>query len=206
LNAPSVPFGAEVDPASLAVILVHGRGRSPEEMIDMARQIALPELAWVAPPAPGGSWYPGRFMDRFEDNQPALDQALARIDREVRALEAWGVPRRRIALIGFSQGACLISEYVYRNPGRWAALIALTGGLPGPEGTSWDCSGDLEDTPVYVSSGDADPWIPWPRAEQTAEVFRAMGGRVTLRCFPGREHLVCEAEIEAAREILKACQ
>jgi predicted esterase len=206
LNRAAVPFGAEIDPASVAVVLVHGRGRSPEEMIDLARQIALPELAWVAPPAPGGSWYPNRFMAPFEDNQPQLDEALERIDREVKALEAWGVPRRRIALVGFSQGACLACEYVYRNPGRWAVLIAWTGGLPGPEGTSWACSADLAGTPVYVSCGDADPWIPWPRAEQTAEVFRAMGGRVTLQCFPGREHLVCDAEIEAAREMLKACR
>ena len=202
---PAVAFGAAVNPQSLAVILAHGRGRSPEDMIGLAERMALPGLAYVAPPAPDGSWYPERFMASVAANQPHLDLALDRIDSEVRALEALGCRRERIALVGFSQGACLVSEYLYRHPGRWAGLIAFTGGLIGPEDVVWDRVGNLEGTPVLLSSGDADPWVPWERIEATADVLAGLGARVSLKMRQGSEHVVSDEEIAAGRALLAAC-
>lgn len=205
-DLPAARFGAPVDPASLAVVLIHGRGRSPEDIIGTAERLALPQFAYRAPPAPDGSWYPQGFMASAEANQPHLDQSLARIDREVKALLTAGMSRERIALMGFSQGACLASEYLYRNPGRWAGLIAFTGGLIGPEGTVWDRSRRLEGTPVLLSSGDADAWVPCSRMEETARAFEAMGGAVTLKIHPGADHLVRDDEIGLARELLRKAQ
>jgi predicted esterase len=202
---PSVPFGAELDEASAAVILIHGRDRSPGEMIELAKRLDVPGLAWRAPAAAGGSWYPQRFMAPVEANQPQLDEALARIDHEVRLLRAAGFGREQIVLLGFSQGACLAAEYVYRHPARWAGLIAFTGGLIGPEGTAWDRRGRLDETPVLLTAGDPDDWVPWSRMEETAAVFRAMGGRVSLTSYPGRDHLVCDDDIAAGRELLASC-
>jgi phospholipase/carboxylesterase len=189
-------------PAPLAVVLVHGRGRIPEEMIDLFARIDPGGTVVVAPGAPDASWYPLRFTDPGALEQPELDAALARIDQEVRALEAQGFTRDRIAILGFSQGACLASEYVYRNPGRWAALVAFTGGLIGPEGTHWDRAVKLEGTPILLSSGDTDPWVPGSRIEETAAALRAMGGEVTLKMYPGDDHVVRDDEIAAARMLL----
>jgi predicted esterase len=178
-------------------------------MIALAERIALPDIAWLALEAPGGSWYPGRFMEPIEANQPHLDRALDRIDHEVRALEARGVSRRRIALVGFSQGACVACEHLRRHPGRWGALIAFTGGLFGPPGSAWpdslgaDAGSGLDGTPVLLSNGDRDDWVPWCRVEDTAAVFRRMGAAVTLRLYPGREHVVSDDEIREARTILE---
>jgi len=172
-------------------------------MVDLVRRIDPEQAAWVAPAAPDASWYPLRFMEPGALEQPELGAALARMDQEVRALEAQGFSRERIAFVGFSQGACLVSEYVYRNPGRWAGLVAWTGGLIGPEGVAWDLGGRLEGTPVLLSSGDADAWVPSSRMEETARVFDAMGGAVTLKIYPGRDHLVCDDEIERARDLLR---
>ena len=188
---------------SLAVVLVHGRGRSPEEMLDLFERIDPGGAVPVAPAAPEASWYPLRFMDAGALDQPELAAALTRIDREVEALEAAGFSRDRIALLGFSQGACLAAEYVYRHPARWAALIALTGGLIGPDKATWSLDADLEGTPVLLSGGDADPWVPRGRMQETAAVFGAMGGDVTLTLYPGDDHLFRDEEVAAARALLR---
>jgi predicted esterase len=190
----------------LAIVLVHGRGRSPEEMIDLVRRIDPDDAVWAAPAAPGAAWYPMRFMEPGALEQPELEASLATIEQEVRALEGQGFSRDRIALLGFSQGACLVCEYTFRNPGRWAALIAFTGGLVGPEGTGWDKAAGLEGTPVLLTNGDADSWTPLSRTQETAAAFQAMGGDVVLKVFPGRDHLVCDEELEAARALLRTAR
>jgi predicted esterase len=183
-------------------VLLHGRDRTPGEMIDLARSIALPEIAWLALEAPDGSWYPLSFLEPIEANQPHLDDGLERIEEEVRALEARGLSRDRIALVGFSQGAVMACDYVRRHPARWGALIAFTGGLPGPDGAVWRDVGDLDGTPILLSNSEVDAWVPWGRVEETAKVFERMGGAVTLELCPGRDHIISDHEIDLARGIL----
>ena len=84
--------------APLSAVLIHGRGRTPAEMIGLAERIGLPEVAWRALQAPDNSWYPGSFLEPVEANQPELDRSLAQVEAEVRVLEALGAERRRIAL------------------------------------------------------------------------------------------------------------
>ena len=199
----AIPYGADPAGAPLAAVLIHGRGRSAAEMIGLAERIGLPQIAWRALQAPGGSWYPGKFMDPPGINAPYLDRALARVGAEVRALESLGVPKRRIALVGFSQGACIACDYVRRNPGRWAALIGFTGGLFGPEGTGWEAPRKLDGTPVFLSNGDEDEWVPLGRVGETAQAFVAWGAQVTLKLYPGRDHHVGDDEIDEARTILR---
>ena len=188
--------------APLAAVLLHGRDRTPGEMIALAERIALPDLAWRAPQAPERTWYPLSFLSSIQANQPDLDRALAQVEQEVRQLEAVGLPRCSIALVGFSQGAVVACEYVRRHPARWGALIAFTGGLPGPDDIVWDEEGDLDGTPVLLSNSDADALVPWARTEQTARVFERMGGDVVLELCPGRDHIVSDHELDMARAVL----
>jgi predicted esterase len=199
----SIPYGADPAGAPLCGVLVHGRGRTPAEMIGLAERIGLPQIAWRALQAPGGSWYPGSFLEPIEANQPALDRSLAQVEAEVRALEAVGVEPRRIALVGFSQGACVACEYVRRHPRRWGGLIAWTGGLFGPDGSTWDGPDRLAGTPALLSNSDQDEFVPWPRTQETAAALRRMGAETALRLYPGREHIVGGAEIDEARALLQ---
>jgi predicted esterase len=192
------------DAMATAVIALHGRGQPPAFMADLLARIDMPAFRYLVPRAPADSWYPEKFMAPRESNQPQLDLALAAVDAQVSQLEAAGLDRAQIVLLGFSQGACLACEYVYRNPGRWGGLLALTGGLIGPEGTAWPVSaGALADTPVLMTNGDADPWVPLARARASADVFRAMGASVAERVYPGRAHEVGEDEVAAVRELLE---
>jgi predicted esterase len=115
---------------------------------------------------------------------------------------ARGVPRDRIVLLGFSQGACLAAETAVRHAARYGGVIVFSGGLIGPPGTTWNNAGAFAGTPIFLGCSDQDAHIPKSRVEESADVFRRMGADVTMRLYPGMGHLVSENEIAFAQAIL----
>jgi predicted esterase len=201
LGQPVLYAGRSLAEARAVAILVHGRNGTPQLMLELAARLQLPQLAYVAVSAAGNTWYPQSFLKALEENQPHLDDALQRLDALVHELQT---EPRNLALVGFSQGACLASEYVHRRGGRWGALVAFTGGLIGPPGTSWAGGPPLLGTPVFLGTGDPDPFVPVARVRETAEVLRRQGAEVELREYPGRDHLVSDDEVARARRLLDA--
>lgn len=202
---PVLREGASLDQAGRVIVLLHGRGASAEDILSLGRELGAgsSDAALLAPQAAGHTWYPESFMAPVHRNEPWLSSALALLGRILDQLVEAGVPRERTIVAGFSQGACLASEYVARHPARYGALLAFTGGLIGPPLTDFPHEGDLEETPVYLSAGDTDPHIPWRRVEATREVLERMRARVTMRRWPGRPHIILQEEIEEARAILE---
>jgi phospholipase/carboxylesterase len=199
--------GSAVSEASLAVVLLHGRGGSAEDILGLASAFDLPDVAYFAPQAAGHTWYPLSFMAPREANEPYLSSALAKVDAVVRSIEQAGLERNRIVVAGFSQGACLTTEFVASHPARYGGLIAFTGGLIGAPGTlkSGPVTGaELAGTPALLSSGDPDPHVPWQRVEESAAILRSMGAAVTTTRYPGRPHTITPAELAAARSLLAA--
>jgi phospholipase/carboxylesterase len=201
-DQPVMVDGRPLDKANGAVVLVHGRGASAEDILNLARELDLPELAYLAPEAAGNSWYPYSFLAPIDRNEPWLTSALRLlaivVERAVRA----GISRNKVALMGFSQGACLATEFVARNANRYGGLVAFTGGLIGPEGTEFRYSGDLAGTLCFLGSGDPDPHVPFKRVEESASILSGLGGTVTLRRYPGLPHTVNEDEIRQSKVML----
>lgn len=195
-------LGVAPGKAEVAVLLVHGRGGSPEGIADLERVLARPSTVWIAPAARNGSWYPYSFMAPVDRNQPWLDSALGILDATVARLEAEGVPPDRMVLLGFSQGACLATEFVARNARRWGGLAALSGGLIGPPGTPREYSGSLQGTPAFFGCGDPDPHIPRERVEESGRLFASLGAVADVRIYEGLGHSVNKDEVEAVRAIL----
>ena len=197
-------FGARVESARLVAILLHGRSQTPAFMEEqVVRRLGLADVAFVAPEAPGQSWYPARFMQPIDENQPHLDRALARIGAISDDLVRAGVPAAAQVLIGFSQGACLACEYLYRSRRRFAALLAFTGGLVGPPGTSWDSHAPaLRGTPILLGGASDDPWVPAGRMMETAFVFQLASARVGLTLYPSVVHEIRDEQIDEGRALL----
>jgi predicted esterase len=103
---------------------------------------------------------------------------------------------------GFSQGACLALEFAARHARRYGGLLGFSGGLIGPDGTPRDYGGSLDATPVFLGCSDVDFHIPKERVELTAEVLEKLGGRVTVRLYPGMGHTVNQEEIDFARQMM----
>ncbi|WP_394741409.1 alpha/beta hydrolase [Natronococcus roseus] len=198
--------GANLADASAAMILVHGRGARARGMLGLADEIGRDDVAYLAPQAARGTWYPNSFLADLESNQPHLESALGLLGdvlEEVTTDDGDGsVPLERTVLLGFSQGGCLATEYAARNADRYGGVVALSGGLIGPEGTPRAYEGSMAGTPVFVGCGDQDPHIPVERVEETARTFEELEADVEKRIYEGVGHTVLEDELEYVRELV----
>lgn len=201
-DQPVLTSGAKLTEAAGAVILLHGRGASAKDILGLGREFQQPALAYFAPQAAGDSWYPYSFLAPIERNEPWLTSALNKVGAIVEEISRAGVPREKIVIAGFSQGACLASEFVARSAARYGGLMAFSGGLIGPPGTDFRYGGTLHGTPAFLGSADPDAHVPWQRVEESASVLRALGAEVVLRRYAGMPHAINAAEIEEARELV----
>ncbi len=202
-NQPIAQAGADIDKAKAAMIVLHGRGDSAENILNLAREFLHDEdIAYFAPQAANNTWYPLSFMAAIEDNEPGITSGLRAINEIKDYLANHGFDDSSIYLLGFSQGACLASEYVARNPAIYAGLFALSGGLIGPPQTPRDYKGSLEGTPIFLGCSDIDPHIPVERVHETADVFEAMGADVEKRIYEGMGHTVNEDELNYIKKQL----
>lgn len=184
--------------------MLHGRGASAEDILGLVEELQVPELAYLAPQAARNTWYPYSFLEPIERNEPWLSSALQLVASIVRTLADAGMLHSKVCILGFSQGACLATEFVARNPARYGGLFAFTGGLIGADEELFEPSGDLGGTACFLGSGDPDPHVPWQRVKESGTRLNAMGGNVTLQRYPGLGHTINQDEILAARQILAA--
>lgn len=197
-------YGSPLDKARAAVVMIHGRGATANDILSLAPMVSQPGIAFIAPQAANNTWYPYPFTQPVERNEPWLSSALGRVGAMLALVEQAGIPRERAYLLGFSQGACLILEYAARHAGRYGGIFGLSGGLIGPDGTPRDYEGSMDGTPVFLGCSDVDFHIPKERVIESGEVFRNLGAQVTVRLYPGMDHTVNDDEIEFVRQLLAA--
>jgi predicted esterase len=205
-HQPVLEIGTAIDQARCVVILLHGRGSSARAMVPLAEVIDPGEVAFLIPQAADNTWYPNSAFGPLESNQPYLSSALARIDALVADLREKGIADEKIVLGGFSQGACLASEYAARHATRYGGLFVLSGALIGPQGIPRDYAGSFGEMPVFIGGSDVDPWVAHELIADTAAVFERMGARVDFRTFSGMAHTVNQDEIAAVRDMLANVQ
>lgn len=197
--------GKSLKEASSAMILVHGRGASAESILDLAQHLPHPDMAYLAPQASNNTWYPYSFLQALENNQPGLDGGLAAIERLVKMIEeVGGISAENIIIGGFSQGACLASEFVVRNPRRYGGLLTFSGGVIGPIGMARSDSGDLAGTPAFIGCSDVDFHIPVERVHETADILSTLGATVNKQIYPGMAHTIIPDELEHANRVVQS--
>ncbi len=201
---PVLRGGAPVSKARVALVLIHGRGASAEDIYSLGEEVAVgaEAVALVAPRAAGNSWYPQRFLFPVEQNEPYLGSALSVIDGLVGDLASQGIGQERVVLIGFSQGACLSLEFASRNPRRFGGVIGLSGALIGPPGKPRQPTLGLAGTPVYLGCSDRDAHIPLASVEESAAFLARQGAEVTKEIFPGMGHTVNGQELAFMRNLV----
>lgn len=200
---PLLRMGAPDSSARAAMIMIHGRNAGPANILDLAPVLKRPEFVYLAPAAAGSTWYPFSFMMPRERNEPGISSGLGVIESLVLELMAQGFESHQIMLLGFSQGACLTSEFSIRHPRRYGGIMALSGGLIGEPGTTWDdVTTPLGGTPVFLGCSDVDAHIPAERVLETEVVFRRLGANVTRKLYPGMGHTVIPDEIEHVQRVM----
>tara|TARA_R100001143_G_scaffold63588_2_gene72814 strand:- start:69876 stop:70547 length:672 start_codon:yes stop_codon:yes gene_type:complete len=194
--------GTSASEAKAAMILIHGRGASAESILTLGNEFDTTKLHYVAPQADQFTWYPYSFLAPTKQNEPGLSSGLQAIFDILSDLEKNGIPKEKIIIAGFSQGACLATEFAARHPARYGGVVALSGGLIGDAVTADNYNGSLDHTPYFVGCSDVDPHIPVERVHESADVMEKLGAIVTKKIYPGMGHTVNEDEITNAKKII----
>ncbi|HET6824148.1 MAG TPA: dienelactone hydrolase family protein [Anaerolineales bacterium] len=195
--------GEPVSRARAAMLMIHGRGASAEDILSLSNEFDQPGFAYFAPQAAGNTWYPNRFLVPLAENEPWLSSALKFVDEVLTEIINAGIPSERVILLGFSQGACLALEFAARNARRYGGIAGLSGALIGPDDTPRDYKGSLAGTPVFLGCSDVDFHVPRERVGQTAEVLKKLGGEVTERLYPNMGHTVNQDEIDFVHSMMQ---
>lgn len=196
-----VTAGVPVKEAKSALIMIHGRGASAENMVPLSRYLHQKDMAVFAPQANKHSWYPTSFIQPVEENQPALDSALEVVSELVNEVIAAGISASEIYFMGFSQGACLTLEYVARNAVRYGGVIAFTGGLIGKKLNLDHYKGDFAQTTVLITTSDPDMHVPLKRVKESAALLEKLNARLHVVVYPGKQHTITNDEIDLANKI-----
>jgi phospholipase/carboxylesterase len=202
LASPPLLAGAPLESAAAAAVLAHGRGHGPDEIVDLVRRLDLPDVAYLIPQAADRSWYPERFIEPADANEPWLGHALDAYEATVQQALAGGVPLERVVVGGFSQGGCLTAEFVARRPRRYGGVALLTGGLIGTDDELTTPARGLEGVPVFVATSSLDSWVPLARVQETMRILRAAGADVTFSVEDDPEHHVSEDAVEGTRRLI----
>ncbi|HEY7093395.1 MAG TPA: dienelactone hydrolase family protein [Ktedonobacterales bacterium] len=203
---PIVTAGSPLERATIAMIMLHGRGASASGILSLADEFGNTDVAYLAPQPAGSTWYPNRFSAPVESNEPWLSSALGAVADALSLVATAGIPLERTLLLGFSQGACLALEYVARNPKPYGGLAGLSGALIENGDKSRLYQGTVNGAPVFLGCSTTDPHVPKERVERSAEIFRSLGAEMTLRLYPNLEHIVNSDEVEFVRGMIANVQ
>ena len=196
--------GSELEGATAAMVMVHGRGGRAEDILSIAGLLGRDDFTYLAPQAANNTWYPFSFLQEIAKNEPGISSGMQAIRDVLAQIESTGIPPERTFLLGFSQGACLSLEFAARHTRRYGGVACLSGGLIGPDGTPRDYQGSLDQTPIFLGCSDIDSHIPKERVEESAEVMRRLDGDVTMKIYPGMGHVINEDELQHVRAMMSA--
>jgi phospholipase/carboxylesterase len=206
LNSRIKKAGTPLHEAKKAMIFLHGRGGSAEDILSLAENLDVEDFALLAPQAKGNTWYPNSFMASRAQNEPYLTDALELLKELVVDVIAQGINTDHLYFVGFSQGACLMLEFAAKDATKYGGLIAFTGGLIGDELDPGNYTGDFEGTPVLIGTSNPDPHVPLERVKATEQQLLAMNAKVKLMVFNNMGHTINQEEINAANELLEGAE
>ncbi len=198
--------GSDIKNAKNAIFLIHGRGGTAESMLGLTDELNLVDTIIIAPQADDFTWYPYRFIEKREMNEPGISSGLQLIDSIKKSLNQNGIKSENIFLLGFSQGACLALDYAARNPEKYGGVFALSGGLIGDIINKNDYVKNLQNTPIFLGCSDIDFHIPLERVSESADVFSLLGADVTKRIYKNMGHTINQDELEIINNIISKHQ
>lgn len=194
--------GKKLGEAEKALIMLHGRGASSEDIVSLTNFLHVNDFTILAPQATGHSWYPFSFLAPPEANEPWLTSAISVLAEVVNDITDNGVESRNIYFLGFSQGACLTLEFVTRYATRYGGVVAFTGGLIGDKIYRENYKGDFEGTPVFIGTSDPDPHVPVERVYASSKILRNMNAVVIENVYSNMGHTINEDEIQTANKVI----
>ncbi len=200
LHLPSV-----VDQRTLLVLTLHGYGSNPEAMLRLSA-MALGEDAIIASlrapnqhyissgplgtPAPGSeigyNWGTTRHAAL---NIKLHHEIVQTVSAELRG--RFGIPARRLILMGFSQPVGLNYRFIGTHPDEAGGVIAMCGGVP----KDWEEDKYARvETPILHIARSEDEFFPEALARGFPDRLRAHAANVEFHMLPGKHRFPSKAD------------
>lgn len=194
--------GKNIRDAGNVLIMLHGRGGSAEDILSLAQYFSLEDYTLLAPQATNSTWYPYSFLSPPLQNEPWLSSALSLLKEIVNDIKLQKISEENTYFLGFSQGACLMLEFVTRNAAKFGGVVAFTGGLIGDKIYRENYEGNFNHTPIFIGSSNPDMHVPVERVYATTNILRELGADVTEKLYDNMGHTINEDEIEMVKRII----
>ena len=171
------------------IIAMHGYGANALDLIGLAPYVADGRFMIISPQGPlevpigptrGYAWFPIQMGS--PPDRDAIDAAVTSLGNFIdTAIDRYPVNRRKLTILGFSQGGMMAYRLALDNPAKYAGLVALSTWFA-PE--LKDRVGDrdaLERLPTMVQHGRGDDMIEIARARSSVEILRELRVPLTYR-------------------------
>ena len=195
--------GSDIKKAESIMLLLHGRGAAADSMFPLIDELNADNMMFVVPQADHFTWYPYRFIEERQANEPGISSALILIHSIIKSLNDQGISKEQIYLLGFSQGACLAADYAARFPTKYAGVFVLSGGLIGKSVNLRDYTGNLDNTPVFLGCSTEDLHIPEDRVRESTQIFEMLNADVTMKIYENLGHTINQDELDQINNIIR---
>lgn len=201
-NLAITTSGVPLDNAEKALIMLHGRGGSAQDILSLSQHLNVADFALLAPKATNHTWYPYSFIAPVDQNEPYLSSALNNVEQTVQQALYSGIKAENMYFFGFSQGACLTLEFLARNGQRYGGAVAIIGGVIGKEIDRSNYKGDFAKTPIFIGTSNPDMHVPLERVHASASILTEMNADVTVKVYDNFGHSINQEEIDWANKLV----
>ena len=196
-------FQAGSNPSAPPLLLLHGTGGDENDLLPLGATLS-PGSALLSPRGDVLEHGAPRFFARLAEGvfDPAevtrRTQGLA--DFIIAAAQQYGLDRRQLTAVGFSNGANIAATILQLRPEAFGAAILIRPMvvLNQPAG-----AGTLAGKRVLISSGNRDPIVPNDHPPRLAALLRAGGADVTV-AIHAASHGLMPADLQAAQRWLQS--
>lgn len=193
-----------------AVIFIHGLGQSNltwSLLVKEALAPKLPHVEWILPQANlrpvslnQGQLRPSWFdiarlpPDSREYDESVITESITRIESLILSQVHSGIGSRRIAIVGFSQGAALSLMTTFSTLHELGGVASLSGWIPERARHILTPAAKL---PILWCHGLADNEIPIICGQDAVGYLRSSLGASNLqfRTYRGLAHNICDEEL-----------
>lgn len=186
-HAIYVPSGSGPHPT---ILTLHGRGANALDLLGLAPYLCNGKFLVICPQGPletpigpasvGYAWYP-MTTGGPPDVEAMLSSRKALREFLDECVQRYPIDVKRLAVLGFSQGGVMAYSIALAEPGRFAALAALSSWLPTELVPRLSIGQGVTSLPVLVQHGSRDSMIAINRARDSVERLRQLHVPVNYR-------------------------
>jgi phospholipase/carboxylesterase len=166
------------------VLALHGWGANAHDLLGLAPFLHGGRALVLCPQGPvsleigggqrGYGWFPITLGGPLDPAAFARGKAALAAFLEA-ACARYPVDRRKLVVLGFSQGGALAYDLVLREPERFAGLVALSSWLPPALAATLERRPAHAALPTFVAHGTRDPMIAAERGRESRDALLRLG-------------------------------